>query len=251
MPVKASRRERVRDATVLEIKGTARRLLVADGPEALTLRAIAREMGMTAPALYRYFASHEELVGAVAVDLLAELTATLEEARDTVGLEDPVGRLGAACRAFRRWALGHPREFQLVFASPTGDLAGVGGAPSLEAPRDRGAEPEATTGGDLATADLSFGGVFLQIFVEIWQAQPFDIPSNDQLPPSLVRQLTAFSAAVGDVLPLGALAAYLAGWVRLYGSVTIETFGHLGFALDDAEPMFEAMLADMARALRG
>ena len=48
------------------------------------------------------------------------------------------------------------------------------------------------------------------------------------------------------MLPLGALAAYLSGWVRLYGAVTIEVFGHLGFALTDAEPMFEAMLADMA-----
>jgi hypothetical protein len=51
------------------------------------------------------------------------------------------------------------------------------------------------------------------------------------------------------VLPLGALAAYLGGWVRLYGAVTIESFGHLGFALDDAEPMFEAMLAEMRRQL--
>ena len=51
------------------------------------------------------------------------------------------------------------------------------------------------------------------------------------------------------MLPLGALAAYLSGWVRLYGGVTIEVFGHLGFALDDPEPMFEAMLADMRRQL--
>ncbi len=51
------------------------------------------------------------------------------------------------------------------------------------------------------------------------------------------------------MLPLGVLAAYLSGWVRLYGAVTIEVFGHLGFALEDAEPMFEAMLADMRRQL--
>ena len=111
-----SRRDRVRAATTGEIKETARRILVAEGPEAVSLRAIAREMGMTAPALYRYFDSHEELVGAVCLDLLAEITATLEAARDTVGLDDPHGRLLATCRAFRRWSLAHPREFQLVFA---------------------------------------------------------------------------------------------------------------------------------------
>jgi AcrR family transcriptional regulator len=223
-----TRRARVRTATTAEIKTTARRLLVEEGPDALTLRAIARSMGMTAPALYRYFSSHEELVSGLCADLLAEITATLEQARDTIGPEDPLGRLMAACRAFRDWSLGHPREFQLVFAS-----AGEG--------------PPA--GHEAVDGDLSFGGVFLDIFVEIWQAQPFAVPAEADLPQGLVDQLTAFSATVGDVLPLGALAAYLSGWVRLYGGVTIEVFGHLGFALQDAEPMFEAMLADMRRLL--
>jgi AcrR family transcriptional regulator len=239
----SSRRERARDATVLEIKATARRLLVTDGPDAMTLRAIAREMGMTAPGLYRYFASHEELLGAVCADLLAELTAALERARDAPGTGDPVQRLGEACRAFRRWALEHPREFQLVFASPVGSLLDAGSA---------ACPPGAAPGPAVAdAADLGFGAVFLKLFAEIWAAHPFPIPADDELPESLVRQLSAFSATVGDVLPLGALAAYLAGWVRLYGAVTIESFGHLGFALDDAEPMFEAMLADMARSLGG
>jgi AcrR family transcriptional regulator len=222
-----TRRSRVRDATTAEIKATARALLVAEGPDALTLRAIARSMGMTAPALYRYFSSHEELVGACCADLLAEITATLERARDTVDAQDPVGRLMAACRAFRDWSLRHPREFQLVFASS-------------------GERPPT---GHVSREDLSFGGVFLGIFVEIWQAQPFAAPPEAALPERLVEQLTAFSSYVGDVLPLGALTAYLSGWVRLYGAVTIEVFGHLGFALDDAEPMFEAMLADMRRQL--
>jgi S-DNA-T family DNA segregation ATPase FtsK/SpoIIIE len=78
---------------------------------------------------------------------------------------------------------------------------------------------------------------------------PFAAPEAADLPSSLVDQLRAFSAVIGDVLPLGVLAAYLSGWVRLYGAVTIEVFGHLGFALDDAEPIFEAMLADMRRQL--
>jgi AcrR family transcriptional regulator len=231
-PLPVSRRERVRDATTGEIKATARRLLVEDGPEALTLRAIAREMGVTAPALYRYFASHEDLVGAVCTDVLAELTAALSTARDSVGRQDPVERLMAACRAFRRWSLEHPREFQLIFASPA-------------------QRPPMAPDGDCVTdQDLSFGAVFLGIFVEIWAKAPFRVPDEADLPPAFVDQLRAFSTLIGDVLPLGALNAYLTGWVRLYGAVTIETFGHVGFALDDAEPMFEAMLTDMARSLR-
>lgn len=224
----SSRRERLREATTAEIKGTARRLLVRDGPEALTLRAIAREMGMTAPALYRYFDSHEDLVGAVCQDVLDEITAVLERARDDAD-PDPVERLIAVCREFRRWSLAHPREFQFTFASQAG------------APHP----PHETVGGD-----ISFGAVFLGIFREIWASAPFVVPDDSELPAGLVQQLRTFSAAVGDPLPLGALAAYLSGWVRLYGAVTIEVFGHLGFALRDAEPMFEAILAEMRRQLR-
>lgn len=232
-----SRRERLRDETSAEIRTTARARLVAGGPGEMTLRAIARDMGMTAPALYRYFGSHEELYVAVCADVLAELTATLEKARDDAPAGDPVARLGATCRAFRRWALDHRQEFQLIFAS--GAEAPVVGGPSQPAGPD----------GDF---EMSFGAVFLGLFAEIWQRQPYIVPTDDQLPPHLVSQLRDFAGRVdvmGTGLPLGALATFLGGWVRLFGSVAIEVFGHLGFALDDAEPMFEAMLADMAAQL--
>jgi len=223
-----TRRERVRDATMAEIKASARGLLVREGPDALTLRAVAREVGLTAPALYRYVDGHEGLVAALSQDVLDEITATLEAARDSVGRDDPVGRLMAACRAFRDWSLAHPREFQLTFASM------VDGPP---------------TGHGGTDGDISFGGVFLGIFVEIWAHRPFPVTADADLPPALVAQLREFSARTGDRLPLGVLAAFLVGWVRLYGGVTIELFGHLGFALQDAEPMFEAMLAEMRRSL--
>lgn len=227
-PARRTRRARVREATVAEIKTTARGLLVQDGISALTVRAIAREMGLTAPALYRYFAGHEELVTAVCQDILDEITETIEAARDTVGSEDPVGRLMAACRAFRTWSLAHRREFQLTFASPV-DRAAV-------APGD-------------VEIGASFGAVFHGLFAEMWAHGPFPVPDESDLPPALVEELRRFSARVGSQLPLGVLVSYLGGWVRLYGAVTIEVFGHLGFALADPEPMFEAMLADMRRAL--
>jgi AcrR family transcriptional regulator len=229
MPVTGvSRRERLRDATTAEIKATARSLLVREGPDALRLRAIAREMGMTAPALYRYFDSHEALVGALCLDLLDELTGRLEAARDSEPTERPVERLMAACREFRRWSLAHPREFQLTFAS-------VG----EEAPPGHG-EPG---------VDISFGGVFLGIFVEIWAKAPFLVPPDEAIPERLRGDLATFADRTGVDLPLGALTAYLGGWVRLYGAVTLEVFGHLGFAVTDAGSLFEAMLADMRRQL--
>jgi AcrR family transcriptional regulator len=229
-----TRRERARDATVAEIRQTARALLVQEGPDALTLRAIAREMGMSPPALYRYYASHDEIVAALVNDILDEITATVAAAG--AGPAEPLDRLMAACRAFRRWSLAHPREFQLTFAST------VGGPPV-------GHEHGAPHVPDADCEDDTFGGVFLDLIVDIWEHAPFLVPAESDLPESLVAQLRAFSASTGDRLPLGALAAYLTGWVRLYGGVTIEVFGHIGFALEDPEALFEAMLADMRRQL--
>ena len=82
-----NRRDRVRAATTMEIKQTARRILVSEGPDAVSLRAIAREMGMTAPALYRYFGSHEELIKYVIADIFTELTADLQAAIAVAGAQ--------------------------------------------------------------------------------------------------------------------------------------------------------------------
>src|SRR6266550_4941512 len=106
-----SRRDRLRAATIDEIIQTARQLLVKDGPEAVSLRAIAREMGMTAPGLYRYFGSYEELVRHLCADIFTELGAdihrAIEAAEPPAGqADDPQAKLTvkmvAACREFRR-----------------------------------------------------------------------------------------------------------------------------------------------------
>src|SRR5215212_8709266 len=94
-----SRRDRVRADTVREIKETARRVLVEQGPDGLALRAVAREMGMTAPALYRYFSSREDLVENVVADLYDELADAVEAARDTAQPPTTGAKLLATSRA--------------------------------------------------------------------------------------------------------------------------------------------------------
>src|ERR1700720_1935995 len=95
-----SRRDRVRAETTAEIKQTARKILVEQGPEAVTLRAIAREMGMTAPALYRYFDSHEDLLTHVVADIFTELADEVHDAIEAAaaGGGDMTQKLVAACR---------------------------------------------------------------------------------------------------------------------------------------------------------
>src|SRR3954464_15191365 len=112
LPVElVSRRDRARADTVREIKETARRVLVEQGVDGLALRAVAREMGMTAPALYRYFSSREDLVEHVVADLYDELVAVLEAARDDARPATAPVQLMTVSRRFRTWALRHHAEF--------------------------------------------------------------------------------------------------------------------------------------------
>ncbi|WP_019634702.1 TetR/AcrR family transcriptional regulator [Actinomadura atramentaria] len=227
-----SRRERQRAATVDEITRTARRILVEAGPEAVTLRAIAREMGMTAPGLYRYFASHGDLLRHLVGVLFGEITAALEAGMARAAKGDHGGKFLAVARAFRRWCLAHPREFSLLFGAPL---------PSLD------------DEGDLDFADQcgrEFAWTFVRLFVDLWRKQPFPVPADEELDPSLRAQLTRYRDDVlGVDLPLGVMQLFLQCWVRLQGAISLEAFGHLNFALDDPEPLFELMLAELCGLL--
>jgi AcrR family transcriptional regulator len=228
-----SRRERLRTATLTEIKSVARQLLVDEGAGGISLRAIAREMGMTAPALYRYYPNLEELVSELCADLYNEASDALEQARDAAAPADsPSARMYAVCREFRRWSVGHPGEFGLMFGSP---LPGIG-----QEEHEKTVKHEAGT---------RFAGIFLGLFVEIWRRAPFEVPADEDLPPRLVEQLARYASTTGLMLPAGAGQLFLSCWIRLYGLVAMEVFGHLHFALDDVEPMFEAELASAARLL--
>jgi AcrR family transcriptional regulator len=234
-----SRRDRVRAATTQEIIQTARKLLLQDGPEAVSLRAIAREMGMTAPALYRYFASHEELLRHVVADIFTELSdhvraaahAAVDAAAPTMTDAEVTGvKLIAGCREFRAWTLTHVPEFSMIFGSPL---------PGMEALHELTGDPTVDCG-------YQFGWVFLDLFGSLYRRSPFAIPADAQIQPALRMQLTRYRGLVGTDLPLGALQTFLRCWVLLYGTVSLEAFGHLKFALDDPSPMFELMLADLA-----
>jgi AcrR family transcriptional regulator len=225
-----SRRDRVRAETTEEIKQTARRILVEQGPEAVTLRAIARDMGVTAPALYRYFDSHEELVRRVVGDIFGELADEIHAAIDAAGAAsggDMGQKMAAACQGFRQWALAHKAEFGLLFAAP---LPGV----NVE--------------DDDLTEECArrFAATFYALFLELWRKNQFPIPSPEEIDPGLREQLTRYRDGIGADVPIGALLTFLRCWVRLYGIVSMEVFGHLGFALDDPAPIFEITLAELA-----
>lgn len=230
-----SRRDRVRAATTEEIKQTARRLLVAEGADAVSLRAIAREMGMTAPALYRYFGSHEDLIGHVVADIFNEIADEIHVAIEAAGAAsggDISAKLVAACHQFRRWSLAHRPEFGMLFGTPL---------PAVETVMDRD---------DIITAcAMRLSGTFFTLFLELWRHHPFAVPGEDEIEPGLREQLARYRDSLGVDLPLGAVFTFLWCWVRLYGIVSLEVFEHLHFALDDASPLFEYTLAELAGLL--
>jgi AcrR family transcriptional regulator len=233
------RRERVRAATVQEIKATARRLLVQEGPQNVTLRAIAREMGMTAPGLYRYFPSHEDLWQELCYETYGEIAEALERVLAPIPADQVEQRLLAAARRFRSWAVEHPREFGLVFGMP---LPGMAQVKDLT-------DPTAASG-------MRFALVFTRAFADLWAKTRFPVPDDADLPAQLAGQLRSYrdamagaDAGVAADLPLGAVQMFLQAWVQLYGIVTMEVFGHLSFCLTDVGQFFEAELALVGRML--
>lgn len=234
------RRDRLRAATMEEITATARRLLVRQGPEAASLRAIAREMGMTAPGLYRYYSSREELLRHVVAQMFRELSGdihrAIHESVEPVATADSDAerrrrlamKLVAACSEFRRWALAHKEEFALLFGVPL---------PGFDDGRFDIAQECA----------LEFAGTFYTLFLELWHTIRFPVPAADEIDPVLLPQLGRFRDFLRTDAPVGAILVFLRCWVLLYGAVSMEVFGHLGFALDDPGPMFDLTLADLAR----
>jgi len=235
-----TRRERLRTATVAEIKDLARRLLVTGGPTAISLRAIAREMGMTAPAIYRYFPSLDALVVELTEDLYDELRESIEAARDgcpadgSAAEASPLAQLAEMARAFRRWSIAHPAEFGLMFGNP------VPGVATFE---DGCVTPD--------HAGARFGAPFLAGFARVWQRAPFPTPPAALIEARLGPHLAPYTAQHGTDLPVQVIYAYLSAWTRLYGLVAMEVFGHLQWAVTEVEPLFEVELAAFVAQLTG
>lgn len=219
-----TRRERLRAATLAEARTTARRLLVERGTAAVTVNAVAREMGLSGPALYRYFTGHDELVEAMITDFYQELGGAVAAARDLHADGLAGDRLLAMCRALRGWAVAHPAEFEWTFARPLRESRGH----LPDSPRQ--------------AAGVGFERAFLGEFAALWEEAPYPVPDLADLEPSLRDQLVAYSARIDGALPPAAAHVFLTTWVRIYGLLCMEVLQQLDFAYTDVGPLFEEYL---------
>lgn len=228
-----TRRERQRQATYEEIVDVSRQLLRAEA--GLSLRAVAAEMGMTAPALYRYVDSHQELLLLVVRSILDDVITALREARDRHSNDDPAAQILASAVAFRRWARANRDEFTLTFAN----TATADGQSPEEDPDD---------------VAVRLDEFFSDMFAAVWKRYGFDLPRDDELDPVVVNAIAAPEGTVQmpcvfPELPVGLSWMFIRCWMRLYGTVTLEVFGHMDPDIIGSGALFLAMLEDNARDL--
>jgi len=206
-----------------EIKAVARRHLETDGAN-LSLRAVARDMGMVSSALYRYFASRDELLTALILDAYNDLGATVEEADAAVKDRAALRRRWlAAARAIRSWALAKPAEYALLFGSPV---------PGYAAPRDTIA----------AAARTSL--VLIQILADghATGALAAGKAGRPPLARALRADLAAVTREVAPGLPEELLLLGMAGWLELFGTVSFELFGQLNNVIDARAQFFDQQM---------
>lgn len=214
-------------ATAQRIVEAGRSLLVRHGE--VTLRAVARELGLTAPALYRYAASHEDLVRMIALAIDADVAERVTTAAHQQPADDPAARLIAAAVAFRRWALENRLEFSLVFTNVDVECL---------------VDLQAT-----ASTGMAFSGLLFTL----WQERQFPIPRLEELEPGLAAilrdpQVPADLTGVPDELR-GLVWVLERAWSRLYGTVTLEVFRHVDPRIVEQAHLFRAMIEDQAEPL--
>ena len=213
---------------IAEIKAVARTRLATEGAN-LSLRAVARDMGMVSSAIYRYFASRDELLTALILDAYNDLGETVEAAdRDVADRTRVRGRWLAAGQALRAWALARPADYALLYGSPV---------PGYAAPADTIAAAARTPAvlarilaDGYASGQLSAGGPAPEV----------------PLPAAVRADLAGARDALAPGIPEELMLAGLASWLQLFGAVSFELFGQLNNVIEARAEFFELNLSLMA-----
>lgn len=215
-----TRREKILDITREEIKDTARQLMAEKGTGGLSIRAIARQMGMTAPALYHYYDSLNDLITALIEDAFTNLADTIEAAANDPLQKTTVERLTAVAFEYRQWALQHPIDFQLIYGNPI---------PNYNQPTDVTYPPARRS--FLVTANIFADGI---------ENGDIDLPAiYSDFPPVIEQSLIKLTNIEGHDLPLPALYLAAVSWTKIHGHVMLELFNLIQPVILDVEGFFQ------------
>ncbi len=230
----STRRERIHDNVREEIKGVARQHMAAQGTAAISLRAIARDMEMTAPGLYRYFASRDELITALILDAFLDCAEALQAAYESCPADDPIGRLEAIMLAYRDWAITHPTDFALIYGNPIPDY-------------QQTPEADQETG---RASQKSFEVVGRAIVEAIAAGALIPPPEYVNLPEAMAQQL-AVRLAQYDAATVTPTVMYLTllAWSQGHGLIMLELDGHLQPIIEDIGALYRHRLKDILRQM--
>ncbi|MEU5037699.1 TetR/AcrR family transcriptional regulator [Streptomyces rubiginosohelvolus] len=220
-------RERARIEVTAAIKDEARKQLAEEGAQKLSLRAVARELGMVSSALYRYFPSRDDLLTALIVDAFDAIGAAAEQAvaEQTAGEVPPAERWVAVSCAVREWALAHPHEYALIYGSPV---------PGYIAPMD--------TVGPAARVGL----VLIDIVRGAYRAGDLTLPP---LAEGLRADAERMAADFAEGVPPESVAALVAAWAQLFGLISFELFGQFNRVVEEREALFRQTAGELARSV--
>ncbi|MEU4659835.1 TetR/AcrR family transcriptional regulator [Streptomyces sp. NPDC023723] len=216
-------RARARTEVTAAIKTEARRQLAEEGAAKLSLRAVARELGLASSALYRYFPSRDDLLTALIIDAYDAVGETAEQARDAAADAGHRQRWIAVCEAVRAWALAHPHEYALIYGSPV---------PGYTAPQDT------------VRAAARVGYVLIGILRDAHRALGLTRPA----PPAaeLRPEAERMAADLAPDLPPGTVTALVAAWAQLFGLVSFEVFGQFKGVVEERPEFFRHAAARLA-----
>ncbi|MDJ0953601.1 MAG: TetR/AcrR family transcriptional regulator [Acidimicrobiia bacterium] len=209
-----TRRERARTATIEEIKEAALNQLAAEGPGALSIRGIARAIGMSPAGLYRYFDGLDSLLTELITDAYNDLADAVETVASQPG--NTRERLRGGMLAYRRWCVDNPNRFLLLYGTPI---------PGYAAP----------TEGPTALASRRIGKVFFSVVAEGWHRGELRVPDLGR-PPE--QSEVEFAERLGADFPAEWVAPFLGTWAHFHGMVTLEILNQLDWIYPDAEVFY-------------
>ncbi|GAA3233813.1 TetR/AcrR family transcriptional regulator [Streptomyces sp. XM83C] len=219
-------RERARDEITASIKEEARRQLAATDASQLSVRALARELGMVSSAVYRYFSSRDELLTALIRDAYDALGEAAEHALDTADGAPPAEQWTAVCRAVREWALTHPHEYALIYGSPIAGYA---------APADTVASAERV------------GRALIRVVAGAAASGTLDTPPDAALPDGVAADAERLAAQYAPGLGAARMAPLVAAWAQLFGLVGFEVFGQFHNVVTARDAFFDHACTGLAR----
>ena len=220
-----SARARARIEVTAAIKDEARRQLAAEGAVKLSLRAVARELGMVSSAIYRYFPSRDDLLTALIIDAYNAVGEAAEAAHQAAADAGAVQRWIAVSEAVRAWALAHPHEYALIYGSPVPGYV----APDTTIP---------------AASRVAF--VLIGIVRDAVKGPGVTVPS---LSVELRREAERLSADIAPDLPPPVAAALVAAWAQLFGLIGFELFGQFNRVVEERDAFFRHAAVQIARGV--